>query len=135
MTDPIMISVASALAGKAAEAAADGGKSALAALARLVRSRATSDKTASAALDAAASKNPASVDALARALERLAAADPEFRAQLRDLWPQASAELSASEGGVVNSNTGTVGGHLIQAGDLHADGGLHLGDVYGPRQP
>jgi len=31
--------------------------------------------------------------------------------------------------GTVNSNTGTVGGHLIQARDLHVEGGLRLGDI------
>jgi hypothetical protein len=131
MIDPIMTAVASAVAGKTAEAAADGARNALAALVRLVR-RAARDQPASAALSKAAPGDPASIQKLARALDQMAAADAEFRAQLRDLWPRASAELTASHGGTANSNTGTVGGHLIQAADLHVEGGLHLGGIHGP---
>ncbi|HEY1618222.1 MAG TPA: hypothetical protein VGG25_11415 [Streptosporangiaceae bacterium] len=129
-----MTAVASAVAGKTAEAAADGGRNALAALTRLVRSRAARDQPASAALSKAATapRDPASIRELARALDRIAAADAGFRAQLQDLWPQVSAELTASHGGTANSNTGTVGGHLIQAADLHVEGGLHLGGIHGP---
>jgi hypothetical protein len=131
MTDPIMLSVASTLAGKVTEAVADGGKSAWSALVRLVRNRLARDGAAVRALEAAeaAPQDPAAVRELAQVLARITAADAEFRAQLYDLWPRASAELSAEEGSVVNSNTGTVGGHLIQAGDLHVEGGLHLGGM------
>lgn len=134
MIDPIMTAAASAVAGKTAEAAADGGRNALAALARLVRSRAARDQAAAAALSKAttAPEDPASIQELARALDRMAAADAEFRARLQDLWPRASAELTASQGGTANSNTGTVGGHLIQAADLHVEGSLHLGDTHRP---
>jgi hypothetical protein len=37
--------------------------------------------------------------------------------------------VSVREGPVVNSSTGTVAGHLIQARDLHVQGSLQLGDV------
>jgi hypothetical protein len=40
--------------------------------------------------------------------------------------------LSAGEGGVVNSATGPVGGHLMQARDVQVEGGLHFGDVQRP---
>lgn len=55
-----------------------------------------------------------------------------FGARIRELWPQAAAELSAHEDGVVNSATGTVGGHLMQARDVRVEGGLHFGDVPRP---
>jgi hypothetical protein len=45
------------------------------------------------------------------------------------LWPRVEAELSASEGGVVNSATGSVGGQLMQARDVRVKGGLHFGDA------
>jgi hypothetical protein len=136
MTDPVMLSVASALAGKAAESALAGAQSACAALVRTVRERFGRDKEAAAALDAACSRpdDGAAVAELAAALERVAATDASFAAQLRGLWPRVSQELSAREGGVVSSVTGTVGGHLIQARDLKVDGGLHLGDVRGPER-
>lgn len=137
MTDPIMMSVATALAGKAADAAADGVRTSWAALVRLVRARLAADHAASAALRSAESgaAGEAPIHELAAALDRTALADPEFGARLRELWGPASAELAASEGGVVNSSTGTVGGHLIQARDLNVQGGLHLGGVQGIPPP
>lgn len=135
VTDPITMSVASALAVKAAEAAAEGGKSAWAALVRVVRARLGHDKAAAGALENACAQphDLAVVRVLALALERIAAADAEFGERLDELWPSARAELSARESGIVNSNAGTVGGHLIQAKDLHVEGGLYLGEAHGPR--
>lgn len=103
------------------------------ALIRLVHSRFAGDKAAAAALDAAraAPQDLAAVQELARVLESAGAADAGFAAQVRALWPELRAELSAGGGGTVNSSTGTVGGHLIQARDLHVGGGLSLGDVQG----
>ena len=133
MTDPYMVSVASALATKTADLAAEGVRSAMGALMRLVRNRFAGDKEAAAALDAAqaAPQDLAAVQELARVLERAGASDAGFGAQVRALWLELRAELSARDGGTVNSNTGTVGGHLIQARDLHVEGGLLLGDVQG----
>jgi hypothetical protein len=131
MADPLMLSVASAVAGKAAETAADAGKTALAALVRLVRGRLAGHETAAGTLDSARStpEDSASVARLALALQQLAAADEEFAAQIRDLWQEVRAELAVREDRVVNSSTGTVAGHLIQARDLHVQGSLQLGDV------
>jgi hypothetical protein len=134
MSDPVISSIAAVVAGKAAEAAVQGGKSACAALVRLVRERFGRDKEATTALETARSnpENTAAVAGLALVLERLVLADAEFGAQIRELLPQAEAELSASEGGVVNSATGSVGGHLMQARDVQVEGGLHFGDVHRP---
>jgi len=130
-----MSSVAAAVAGKAAEAAIQGGRAACAALVKIVRERCHHDRQASEALEAACSApGETAVAELARALERLAVTDPDFAGQLRDLWPRVVTELSADEGGVVNSVTGSVGGHLLQARDLHAEGGIHLGEIRGPEQ-
>jgi soluble lytic murein transglycosylase-like protein len=129
MTDPVMMSVASTLASKAAEAAVDGGKTAWGALVRMVRARFGRDQAATAALEAAEARpdDPAHVAELAQVLERIAAADADFAARMRALWQPASVELSARQGSVVNNVTGTVAGHLIQAKDLHVEGGIHLG--------
>ncbi len=133
--DPIMLAIATALAGKAAETAAEGGKSAWGVLVRVVRARLGHDKAAAGALEAASAEphDLAVVRVLALALERIAVADAAFGARVLELWPSAQAELSAREGGTVNSNTGTVGGHLIQARDLHVEGGLFLGEAHGPK--
>jgi hypothetical protein len=134
MSDPVISSVAAVVAGKAAEAAMQGGKSACAALVRLVRERFSRDKEATTALEAARSnpEDTAAVAGLALVLERLVLADADFGARIRELWPRAAAELSASEGGVVNSAAGSVGGHLMQARDVQVEGGLHFGDVQRP---
>jgi hypothetical protein len=134
MADEIMMAVASALAGKAAEAAVEGARGAWDALVRLVRGRFGRDRGAAAALEAAQAQptDQAAVRELGQALERVASADSSFAEQVRALWPDASAELSARDGGVLNVSTGTVGGHLIQARDLRIEGGLSLGDVRSP---
>jgi hypothetical protein len=129
--DPFLSTVATAVAGKAAELAVQGGKDACAALVRLIRERFGRDKEATTALEAARDnpQDSAAIAELARTLERLTSQDADFAARLRELWPRAEAELSASHGGVVNSATGSVGGHLMQARDVRVEGGLHFGDV------
>ncbi|HZR49869.1 MAG TPA: hypothetical protein VFB06_10155 [Streptosporangiaceae bacterium] len=134
MPDPLFSSVAAAVVGKAAELAVQGGKDACAALLRSIRERFSHDNEAAAALEAAR-RNPAdqpAVAELAVALQRLAAEDAVFAGRIRELWPLASAELSAVSGGVVNSATGTVGGHLLQARDVRVEGGMRFGDVRDP---
>jgi hypothetical protein len=113
-----------------------GGKEACAALVRLIRERLGRDKAASSALEAARGTpgDAAATARLALALERMAAEDEAFASRLRSLWQQAATEMSASGGGVVNSATGTVGGHLIQARDVRVDGDLRFGDVQRPAE-
>jgi len=127
-----MMSVASAVAGKTAEALADAGKAALTALVRVVRDHLGRNQAGTQALERtqAAPQDPVAVQELAIALERAAAADPQFGRQISALWPRAKVELSAGDGGVINTSTGMVGGHLLQARDLHVQGGLHLGDSH-----
>jgi len=112
------------------------GQEACAALVRLVRDRLRRDKKAATALEAAGRhpEDEAALADLARALERLAAADGDFASRLRELWPRAAAELTVSQGDVVNSATGSVGGHLMQARDVHVEGGLQFGDVQRPAE-
>jgi hypothetical protein len=134
MTDPVMLSIANALAVKTVSMAADGSKNAITALIRIVRDRFTRSNAATEALDAAqaAPENRAAVQQLAQELERAAAADGNFDSQLRALWAGVRADLVFQGGRTVNSNTGTVGGHLIQTRDLHVEGDLRLGDVQNP---
>jgi hypothetical protein len=129
VADEIMMAVASALAGKVAEAAMGGARSAWDALVGLVRDRFANDEVASAALTTAQSRptDQLAVHELGQALERVGVADPGFVEQVRVLWSRVSAELSATSGGVLNVSTGTISGHLIQARDLNIEGGLHLG--------
>ncbi len=104
MADEIMMSIAAALAGKAADTALGAAKGAWGQLVRLVRERLGRDHDAAAAtaLEAAQLQptDEAAIQELASALEQTAAADPGFGAELIGLWPKASAELTASENSV-----------------------------------
>jgi hypothetical protein len=90
----------------------------------LVRERFGRGTPASAALEAARADpdDEGAVREVAVALERLAREDTAFDVRVRELWGQASAELSASEG-VINSATGSVGGHLMHAAGRGTCGG------------
>jgi hypothetical protein len=129
MPDDIMMAVATALAGKVAAALASGGSTSLASLARLVRKRFGGDPAAQTALESAQERpdDQSRTQSLRDALEQAATADPEFGEQLRALWRQASTELNASHGGVINQVSGTVSGNVVQAHDIH--GNLTFGDV------
>lgn len=131
--DPFLLSIATAVAGKAADAVVEGGQNACGALVRLVRERFSRDKATAAVLETA-SRNPEDGRAIAdfaEMLQQLIRVDADFETRLRNLWPTVEAELSASEGNVVNSATGSVGGHLMQARDVRIEsGGLHFGDVH-----
>lgn len=128
MTDPILTAVASALAGKAAEAFVSGGRSALAGLYRLVRARFSTRRQARALERAVGDPDDANVRALAAELQQLTANDSEFAEQLRELWEQSKGELQHAEvGGVINDVSGTVSGHTVQARDIH--GSISLGAV------
>ena len=121
--DPIMQSIATALAGQAAAALGAGGKKAVERIRELVRRKSEHDPDTKAALEAADDR-PADhpkVRALAERLDQLAADDPDFGNRLRDEGTAVHRELSASSGGVVNQNTGTVGGSLIQTRDIHGN--------------
>jgi hypothetical protein len=125
--DPVMMAVATAVATQAADAAFQGGRTALAKLTQLIRDRFAREPSVMAALTAAAAKpsDDDRVRALAAAIERAATDDAGFGDQLRSLWGRHREEIVASEGGVINSNTGVVTGHLLQTRDIHGD--VHLG--------
>jgi len=125
--DPIMMAVATAVAGKLAETLTAGAKAALGNLVKLVKKRFAGDADAQHAM-AEAQKAPDDADritALARQLERLAAEDPKFAEQLRSIWSQASVQLQAQTGGTVNEVSGSVSGHVVQARDI--EGGVSFG--------
>ncbi|MEV4756869.1 hypothetical protein AB0J86_17390 [Micromonospora sp. NPDC049559] len=127
MTDPVMLAVATAVATKAAEGLTEGGRSALAALVRLVRGR-LRDHDESAVLDSAEAE-PADDDRvghLAAALERAASRDPRFADELGRLWRGLRETGStAVDGGVVNQASGPVSGTVVQARDVQ--GGIVFG--------
>lgn len=109
MPEPVLVSIAAALAAKSATSLFD-----------LVRKHFAGRKEAAAALEAASGAPPDSPE-VADLAEHLATAeseDPEFGKALRHTWQ----EVSASRGGVVNQVTGDVSGKVVQARDI--DGGV-----------
>jgi hypothetical protein len=119
MPDPILLAVAGVVAAKGAEAAIAGGRDALAALTALVRRKLRATRQGSAALAAASADpdDPRQRERLATVLAELVATDPEFGLRLRQQWTAVNAEAD----GVANQFSGTAGGPVVQARDIHGD--------------
>lgn len=107
--EPILVSIAAALAAKSATS-----------LYELVKQKFAGRKAAAAALEAAAGADADSpeVVALGEQLAAVEAEDPQFAAELRATWQQ----VQADRGGVVNQITGNVTGKVVQARDI--EGGV-----------
>lgn len=110
MVEPILISIATTLATKAAGSLYD-----------LVRSAFRGRPDATTELEAAAGAEPdsAPIHALATRLAQVEAEDPEFASQLRAAWAEVSQQ--ADHGGVNNQITGSVSGKVVQARDIHGN--------------
>jgi hypothetical protein len=108
LPEPILLSIAAALAAKSAASLYD-----------LVRRRFAGRKEAEAALEAADGTPPDSpqVAALADHLAAAETEDPAFSDELRRTWQQ----VNVSGDGVVNQITGTVSGKVVQARDIEGD--------------
>lgn len=109
MPEPILVSIAAALAAKSATS-----------LYEMVKRKFASRKDDEAALVAADGATPESAE-VATLAAHLAAAekdDPAFSAELRNTWQQ----VNVGEGGVVNQITGNVSGKVVQARDI--EGGV-----------
>jgi hypothetical protein len=111
MPEPILISIAAALAAKGATGLYD-----------VVKRKFAKDPAATAALEAvsAAPDNPQPITALAERLHEAEAADQVFADALRAEW-QKLPEARTTYGGVHNQVTGTVTGKVVQAGDVHGN--------------
>jgi hypothetical protein len=107
--EPILVSIAAALAAKSATSLYD-----------FVKRRFAGREDAAAALEAAEGAPPDSpeVTTLATRLAEAETADPDFATELRQLWQQ----VNATDGGVVNQITGNVTGKVVQARDI--EGGI-----------
>ena len=132
--EDILTAVALTLATRAVEGLAEGGKAAFAALARLVRRRFQGHASAQAILTEAEADpaDEARIQALQEELAQTTADDPAFDHELRRLWHDLGPYLATNADGVVNSLSGSVGGNVVQARDVH--GGISFGET-GPRDP
>lgn len=110
MTEPILVSVAGALASRAATG-----------LYELVKRAFSGRQEATRALEAAEGAEEGSPE-VERLAEELAAAqreDPAFGEELRKQW--LSVHQQAQYGGVTNQVSGDVSGKVVQARDIHGD--------------
>ncbi|MQA08570.1 MAG: hypothetical protein GEU98_08445 [Pseudonocardiaceae bacterium] len=110
MPEPILMSIAGALAARAATG-----------LYELVKKKFSGNQEAEAALDAAEREpeNSERISELATALESAEHEDPEFAGALRAEWQQVWQH--AESGGVTNQISGSVDGKVVQARDIHGD--------------
>lgn len=101
MPDPILVAIATALAGKSVGNLYD-----------LIKQKFANHKQATTALEAARGAPPDSpeVRTLTDHLAEATANDPEFAATLHATWTQVS--------GVLNQVSGTVHGNVVQARDI-----------------
>lgn len=109
MPEPILVSIAAAIAAKSATSLYD-----------LVKRRFGGREEAELALTAAEGAAPESpeVAALATHLATVTAEDPAFATELRNTWQL----VAARDGGVVNQISGNVSGKVVQARDI--EGGV-----------
>ncbi|MGH3426114.1 MAG: hypothetical protein ACRDQZ_00815, partial [Mycobacteriales bacterium] len=109
MPEPVLVSIAAALAGKGASALYD-----------VVKKKFAGSPEATAALAYAQDNGPDSpqIHALAAELARAESSDHEFAADLRAVWGQVSVHQRADNGGVTNQISGTVNGKVLQARDI-----------------
>ncbi|HET6711405.1 hypothetical protein [Amycolatopsis sp.] len=108
MPEPILVSIAAALAAKGATGLYD-----------LVKRKFAKDPEAIALLTAAeaAPEEAQPITALAERLHEAEAEDGEFAEALRAEWQK----VSLSHGSVSNQVTGNVTGKVVQARDIHGD--------------
>ena len=119
MPDELLMTLATTLAMKGAEAAVAGGRDAVAALVRLVRAR-FGHGTPEAGVLAAAVDQPDDVERQARLASLLAEAmrqDPVFAAALQRAWTAAAAEIQVGNDGVLNQFSGSAD-KVVQARDI-----------------
>lgn len=116
--EPILISIATALATKAATDLYDLVKGRFA-----KHSDATKALEAATAIEAPTERSPQVVE-LARVLERVEREDPEFGPLLRAEWSRTEGAIADVDqrGRINNTITGNIsGGKVLQAGDIHGE--------------
>ncbi|HUR09669.1 MAG TPA: hypothetical protein VM347_44525 [Nonomuraea sp.] len=112
MPEPILMSIATTLATKAATALVD-----------VVKNKFSGDKKATAALESAQATptDAPRVKALAERLEEAVQADPAFARALNAEWSHVELHDHKSATTVTNTVSGRVTGKVLQAGDIHGN--------------
>lgn len=125
MPDPVIMAIATAVAGKVAESFTDQARQALAQLNRRIRAKFRHRPEDLAVLDAATAErsSPALVAQLSSRLEQASREDPGFGDDLRALWQRVQIEISAVSDTSTNVFTGSAD-KVVQARDIQ--GGLTI---------
>lgn len=112
MPEPILISIAAALAGRGVTS-----------LYEVVRKKFANRPAAIAALEGASDKAADSpeVGVLAEHLADASSDDPRFREQLVATWNAAQVDQSATGGAVNNQVSGEVAGNVLQTRDINGN--------------
>ncbi|MEU7573372.1 hypothetical protein [Micromonospora sp. NPDC049240] len=130
MDDPLMLAAATTVVTWATTEVAQGARTALADLTRLLRRRFRHEPSASQAVDVALRQpTPEAVRRFAALLQEEASRDPAFDAAFRERFARVEAALTANPGDVTNTVFGDVGGSAVQARDVH--GGITFGNRHG----
>jgi hypothetical protein len=108
--DPILVSIAAALASKGAATIYD-----------VVKAKFAGNRAAIEALESADGATPESplVHTLSEHLEQAEQDDKAFSEQLRNRWHEVSIAQDANDGGINNLISGSVSGNVIQARDIN----------------
>jgi len=128
MVDPVMIAIATTVAAKAAHGLSEATRAAVGRLMRRIRGRLAADPDGEAVLNSACADpdDRRLVERLAAVLADAAERDPAFGADVSRLWTAVQdSRVTASNGGVVNQVSGTVGATVVQARDV--SGGITFG--------
>ncbi|GAA5199600.1 hypothetical protein GCM10023322_75600 [Rugosimonospora acidiphila] len=125
--EQVLSAIAVAVSTKAVEGLAEGGKATFATLVRLIRRRFQSKASAREALGTAevSPGDAARVATLRAELARVIAEDPDFEAELREIWRGLGPYLNGARAEVTNRVVGDVSGSVVQARDVH--GGIAIG--------
>ncbi|MDG4773904.1 hypothetical protein [Solwaraspora sp. WMMD792] len=125
MTEPIMVTVVSALVTWATTAVAQGGSNAVKSWAQLIRNRFQSRPADLVIVEGTLSTQvqPAQTTQAVELLRQEAKRDPEFARQLIALW-RAVGTSGSSDDSVTNQVSGDVEGTVIQARDVF--GGIQM---------
>ncbi|MEV4481697.1 hypothetical protein [Micromonospora coxensis] len=130
MDDPLMLAAATTLVAWATTNLADSARSAVTGLTGFLKDR-FRNEAAVRELAEATGRPPApdTPRRLATLLEREALRDPTFDAEFRARFAQVQAVVAAHSGNVTNTVSGDIGGHVVQARDVH--GGISFGGERG----
>jgi hypothetical protein len=117
MTDPVTLAIASAIAGKTAEALTEQAKQTVQAIVHRIREKLNGHAVELATLEAA-QQDAAHIPELAAVLSRTFAEDPDFSRGICTLWNNVT--ITATQGNVTNVFDGTAD-KIIQMRDVHGD--------------